>query len=61
MNLQYLTKSIDLLPVCSELAIPWGGGGYRSRVNCFSILSNRGINITGKAISFSAYLKRFPP
>jgi hypothetical protein len=59
MNLQYLTESIHLLPVCSILAI--SGGGYCNPDNCCLSLLKHCISSTGNAMQFSGYLKRFPP
>jgi hypothetical protein len=59
MNLQYLTESIHLLPVCSILII--SGGGYCNPDNCCQSLLKHCISSTGKSLQFSGYLKRFPP
>ncbi len=66
MNLQYLTESSYLLPVCSRvlyvrdagLAI---SGGYYNPANCRQCLLKHCMSSTGKAMQFSGYLKRFSP
>jgi hypothetical protein len=59
MNLQYLTESIHLLPICSIMTL--SGGGYCNRANCCQSLLKHCICSIGKAMQLSGYLKRLPP